>query len=556
MNDRSATYARFLEMLPEEAVAPLSEALLSGQFDLPRLERTFAAVDWAANRNKLQEILSELLPIEELVPPKYEQWRPVVRDGFAFIAARLSPERLTPKLVEQISLPPSTPVEDRIIAFIRRVPVLQKIGQTFARNTHLDQSFRLKLTLLEDGIHDVEENEIRAEVEKQLSGLLAEYRVDLKPGIYGEGSVSALLRFTSRSCPGMGPTAGVFKVLKPFIPTYFKEDLALLAELAEYFDTHQEKYDLGQLNLRGILEDVRELYEREIDFIHERENLIAARSRYAGVKGLRIPQPIALLSTATISAMTEERSVKITEAYAGNLLRREELARKLIEYLVARPLFDAQEISPFHADPHVGNLRVDETTGDIVLLDWALTATLTTVDRRSLIILLLTLPLRDEGQILDALSELSLQNNAKTRDVLKRQVENFVDALPFASLPTPGRLGELLDGLLRAGARFSGSFLIFRKVLSTVEDVVGQISPDVSIQQVVLEYALTRGLVNAWVPALGKTEFKIPLRGSDLFQLGLSAQFLLPRVWAQSARSIARKVVLAPRQSKPRLELT
>jgi ubiquinone biosynthesis protein len=542
-------------MLPEEAVAPLSEALVSGQFDPAKLKEALTAVDWAANRNKLEEILSGLLPVEKLVPPIYEQWRPVVRDGFGFIAARLSPNRLIPKIIEQLRLPPSTPVEDRVIAFIRRVPVLQKIGQTLARNANLDPSFRSRLTVLEDGIQDVEESEIRAEVENQLAGLLPEHRVNLQPGIYGEGSVSALLRFTSRNCPGIGPTAGVFKVLKPFIPIYFKEDLDLLAELANYFDTNQERYDLGKLSLRTILDDVRELYEREIDFIHEREHLVAARSRYAGVKGLRIPQPIEALSTATITAMTEERGVKITEAYPGDLLRRKELARRLIEYLVARPLFQAQEVSPFHADPHVGNLRVDETTGDIVLLDWALIGTLTTVDRRSLILLFLTLPLRDEGQILEALSELSLRNDVVNRDLLKRHIELFVDALPLASIPKPGRLGELVDGLLRAGARFSGSFLIFRKVLSTLEDVVEQISPGVSTQQVVLEYALTNGLLSAWAPALGKGEFKIPLRGSDLVQLGLSAQFLLPRVWAQTARSIARKVVLAPKQTKPRLEL-
>jgi ubiquinone biosynthesis protein len=232
---------RFLEMLPEEAVTPLSETLLRGQFDLPRLKEAFAAVDWVANRNKLEGILSELLPVEELVPPIYEQWRPVVRDGFGFIAARLSPDRLIPKIIEQLRLPPSTPMEDRFIAFIRRVPVLQKIGQTLARNANLDPSFRSRLIVLEDGIHDVEENEIRAEVESQLSGLLAEHRVNLQPGIYGEGSVSALLRFTSRSCPGMGPTAGVFKVLKPFIPLYFREDLDLLGELANYFYTNQEK---------------------------------------------------------------------------------------------------------------------------------------------------------------------------------------------------------------------------------------------------------------------------------------------------------------------------
>jgi ubiquinone biosynthesis protein len=529
--------------------------LSSGLFDPARLQAAFASVDWALHRDKLQEVLRELLPIEELVPPVYEQWRPVIRDGFDFIGARLSSDRLAPKLVEQLTLPASTSVEDRILTFIRRVPVLQKIGQTVARNANLENSFRARLTILEDGIHDVEESEIRAEVETQLAPLLAEYRVDLKPGIYGEGSVSALLRFTCRACPGIGPVAGVFKVLKPFIPKYFKEELALLADLADHFDANQQHYNLDKLNLRAILDEIRELYEREIDFIHERENLITAGERYGGVAGLRIPRPIAALSTASITAMTEERSVKIIDAFPGNLLRRKELARRLIECLVARPLFLGRELSPFHADPHVGNLRVDEANGDLVLLDWALTGTLTTVDRRSLLLLLLTLPLRDEAQILAALSEISLAKDEVTQIFLKRQIEIFMDDLPLGSIPNPGSLGDLVDDLLRAGLRFSGSFLIFRKMLSTLADVVEQISPSETIQQVVLEYAVTNGLVSAFAPGARKTEFQIPLRASDLLQLGLSAQLLLPRVWAQTARSIARQGAFLPGHFQPKLEL-
>jgi ubiquinone biosynthesis protein len=82
-----------------------------------------------------------------MVPEVYEQWRPVVRDGFEFIATRMPPARLAPKLVEQISFPESTPLEDRILAFIRRVPILQKIGQTLARNSDLDSGVRARLTM-------------------------------------------------------------------------------------------------------------------------------------------------------------------------------------------------------------------------------------------------------------------------------------------------------------------------------------------------------------------------------------------------------------------------
>lgn len=542
MSDRSIVFVRLAQLLPNDVRPDFLSAMSGDQSDISTLKNALANVDWKLHRDLLTQILQEFLPIEELVPDVYAKWRKVVRDGFDFIGSRLSSDRLIPKLIEQLSLPNTTSKEDRVIAFMRRIPIFQKIGQTLARNTNLETDLRLRLMALEDGIREVEESEIRSEIENQLGDKLTRYGVELQPGLYGEGSVSALVKFTSNVCADRNCPSGVFKVLKPFIPQYFQEDLTLLAEFADYCDANQNDYNLDKLNLRTILDDVRALYEGETNFVAERENLIVADETYAGVSGIRIPRPIADLSTDFITAMTEERSVKITDAFPADPKRRQELAHRLIHSLVAYPLFCGEETSLFHADPHAGNLRCDETTGDIVLLDWALTGTLSAADRRALVLLFVTVPLRDEGQILAALSELSLSGDGADKDVRKRSIEAFVDALPVGSLPDSSSLGDLLDNLLRAGTRFSGSFLIFRKMLATLGDVIDQIAPEVSIQQAVLEYALKYGLLNTFFPGVRKPEFKLPLQGTDFFRLGLSAQFLLPRIWVQSVRSMARNV--------------
>jgi predicted unusual protein kinase regulating ubiquinone biosynthesis (AarF/ABC1/UbiB family) len=549
MSHRSAVIERFLRLLPQDVAASLFAAISGGELDVPKFESAVAQIDWQAHRDVLEDLLREFLPIEDLVPQIHSKWRPVVRDGFSFIGARLSPERLAPKIVEQFTLDSETSVEERIFTFIRRAPVLQKIGQTLARNPSLDSGVRARLTVLEDGIREVDAAEIEAEIEKQMGTFLARHRVKVQPELYGEGSVSALLRFTRKNPQGIETASGIFKVLKPFINQYFEEDLALLAELADYFDANQHGYNLGNANLRGILDSVRELYAREIDFVNERKNLVAAARRFAGVSGIRVPRPIEALSTETITAMTEEGSVKITDAFREDPPRRRKLARKLIECLVARPLFSAEETSPFHADPHAGNLRVDQATGEIVLLDWALTGNLSVLDRRSLILLFVMLPLRDEGQILAAVSELSLSKDYADQEFFKRLIEKFIDSLPLASVPTSSNLSDLLDTLLRSGAEFSGSFLMFRKMLSTLEDVVQQVSPGESIQRGVVRYAVQQGFLRGRASRL---DFKVPLKSSDLFQVGLSAQSFLPRVWAQSLRSLARHTGMGSSQpAKP-----
>lgn len=542
MLNLSNALARFLEIIPESA-GPVLVGLMTGdQCDLKEVETALAQIDWRSHRDVVEDLLRAILPVEELVPDGYEKWRPVVRDGFAFVGARLSPERLVPKLVEQLSLPETTPVEDRIIAFIRRVPSLQKIGQTIARNRDLNPAFRAQLVDLEDAIHEVDEAEIHDEIKRQLGNVLAENQIAVEPGLYAEGSVSALVRFTRKTPPGsVDFQAGVFKVLKPFIPQYFHEDLTLLGELAEYFASHEEKYDVGNLHLRGVLNDVRDLFVRETDFVSERASLVAAAQRYADIPGIRIPIPFTDFSTDTITAMTEERSVKVTDAFLDDPLRRAEIARRLIAGLVSLPLFSSEESAPFHADPHAGNLRVDETTGDVVLLDWALTDSLSLEDRRNFILLVLALPLRDEEQMLTSLSGFSKLKTESERNLIKQRIEMFIDALPLWSIPGPGSLNELMAVLVRQGVRFSSSFLIFRKMLATLGDVVEQLSAEVTIEATVLDHALGRKTSKTGSPAQPELEVNIPLKFGDVFRIGVTAQLFLPRVWAQSVRSVIRK---------------
>jgi hypothetical protein len=93
-----------------------------------------------------------------------------------------------------------------------------------------------------------------------------------------------------------------------------------------------------------------------------------------------------------------------------------------------------------------------------------------------------------------------------------------------------------MDRLLRAGVRFSGAFLIFRKMLATLGDVVRQAAPDVTIDSVVADYVVQNALRKV-EPA---REFRIPLQGPDLVRIGFSAQSFVPRVLAQSLRRVAR----------------
>ena len=117
-------------------------------------------------------IVDVIVPVDRLVPEAYVKWREPVRDAMMFVVARLSPARLAPKLLEQLELPDNTSAETRLLRLIAKVPGLQKLGQVIARNQHLRPALRNALARLENGIRDVQPEEIRAIIEQDLGPLL------------------------------------------------------------------------------------------------------------------------------------------------------------------------------------------------------------------------------------------------------------------------------------------------------------------------------------------------------------------------------------------------
>src|SRR5579862_1739413 len=318
-------------------------------------------------------IVDEIVPVERLVPAAYIKWRPPVRDAMMFVVTRLSPARLAPKLLEQIELPPNTAPEIRLLRLIAKVPGLQKLGQVIARNRHLHPALRRALAKLENGIRDVNPEEIRAIVHKELGAKVQTYDVKVSTTILKEASVSAVVRFTWRD-PNTGlRQRGVFKVLKPHIPEYFSEDMDYLQGLARYFGDRHHRYGFPAHLIPDTFHKVRRLLRHEVNFRREQKTLVEAAALCRSYSGIRIPQVIQALCTRRITALTEERGIKVTNAVARLPMRdRRMVAEQLIEALVAVPLLAAANDAVFHGDPHAGNLLYDRTGKKLVVLDWAL----------------------------------------------------------------------------------------------------------------------------------------------------------------------------------------
>jgi ubiquinone biosynthesis protein len=484
-------------------------------------------------REKMGTWIVQMLPAEVIVPKVYEQWRPLVRDAMLFTVSRLSAARLAPKLVEQIELAPDTPPEVRLLGLIAKVPGLQKLGQVLARNRHLHPALKKALSALENGISDANPEHIHAIILEELGRKLKTCSVEFAPEIFSEASVSAVVRFTWWNPDIQKRERGVFKVLKPHIPACFAEDMDLLQELTGFLAHQHREYGFAKRALPDTFSEVRRLLQHEVDFVREQTTLEEAYRLYRSVPGVRVPRLIQPLCTSNITAITEERGVKVTDAVAHmSGSQRGRVAEQLIEALIAVPLFGSEEKAMFHADPHAGNLLYDRQTEEVILLDWALTERLSRAQRRHLALLALMIGLRDATGICQQIQVLNAgaaRRSTRQSRIIRECVHRFLAELPFTRLPGVVDALRLLDRIVLEGIRFPAPLLMLRKALFTLDGVLH----DFGASEVRMELILARDLVQRWMTS--SATFGAPLSPEDWFAVQSSALFYGSRLWLQWA---------------------
>jgi ubiquinone biosynthesis protein len=524
------------ERLPRPAEIPTSVSS-PGTPDAERIAAITALLDGPSGptvREEMGKWVLQFLPVERLVPKLYAKWRPVVQDAMLFMLSHLSTARLAPKLVEQMDLPSGTAPEARLLRLIAKVPGLQKLGQVLARNRHLRGSLRRALSELENEISDVSAEQIHAIILEELGPRLEGCAVELEPVLLCEASVSAVVRFTWFNPDLKRRERGVFKVMKPYIPACFAEDMELLARLATHLGRKHHASASSQHVLSDTFNDVRRLLQHEVDFVREQETLLDAVHLYPPGARVRVPRLIKPLCTPIITAMTEEHGRKITDAVARMPgWRRVEVSEQLIETLIASPLFAPHGDVMFHADPHAGNLLYDKSSRELVVLDWALTQHLTRDQRRQLALLILMMALRDPVGVSNAIQELSLQGGKRKpsqQRVIREHVTQFLDHLPITHFPGAVDAMNLLEEVAWKGVRLPAPLLLFRKVLFTLDGILHDIAaPDLTMESVI-----GRHILQSWLTDL--RTFGSPLSRRDWVLVQCSALLYGGRLWVQLAQ--------------------
>ena len=317
-----------------------------------------------------------------------------------------------------------------------------------------------------------------AEIEKAITGELHQRPEDIFADIEREPVAAASIAQVHRARLKDG-RAVALKVQYPDVETLVATDLAVLEQIVKVVARLAPS-----IELRPILDYLRETLPLELDFRREAESMMSLRAALAHRSDVVVPAFFPELSTGRLLVMEYIEGIKITDREA---LERAGISphdvAQVLNYLYADQML---HLGILHADPHPGNLLV-QPGPRLVLLDHGLTIPLAPSLVKSLNKLVQALTRGDLAGVSEALVEAGLRLEGEM---------DITTLLSLAGVLLGQGAGETEEGdAVGAGMQFVKSIgglpadlLMVGRALSLLDGITKQLDPDMDIVELAARY--------------------------------------------------------------------
>ncbi len=272
------------------------------------------------------------------------------------------------------------------------------------------------------------------------------------------------------------------KIRRPNIRKIIKADfqaLRIVFWLIDKFTSYGNQLDLGRL-----YEEVRSVIEDELDFKKELKNGLHFQDRYKDSPGYRVPNYVSEWSTKKVLVMEWMEGARITNlSYIEEKgIDRRELARQLLKGYLEQLLQEGQ----FHADPHSGNILIQEN-GTIVFIDFGMVGHIEARDALSIRKLITGIVLSQYQDVTDALEELRFllpdSDKKQIEKALQTLVTLFVEQdLTMMDEDTAEQvLREVQTLVNKQPIQLPSEFAFLGRAISTIVGILYTLDPEIDL---------------------------------------------------------------------------
>lgn len=362
---------------------------------------------------------------------------------------------------------------------VRMGPTFVKLGQLLSTRADLLPPVYLEaLSRLRDDVEPLEPGVAEQVVEDELGVRISTAFGSFEPEPIGSASLGQVHRATLRD----GRPVAV-KVQRPGIRRRALEDLEVIAELAEFVDSHSDR--ASRLGLGAMVAEFRRSLMDELDYRREAEHQKVFGTILAGFDRISVPQPVDDYTTSRVLTMdyVDGQSIDSLGPLGRTELDHEGLADQLIGAYLEQVLVHGF----FHADPHPGNVLL---TPDhrLVLIDVGMVAKLSPVAQEQLLRLLLAVSDGDSSAAVDALEHLGDRLEGYDADALRAQVTELLLRYGNATVGrlAAGRsLAELAMAASSCGLRPGAALSMLAKSLLNLDQVARTLDPGARVDEVI-----------------------------------------------------------------------
>ena len=302
--------------------------------------------------------------------------------------------------------------------FISLGPVYIKLGQWLSsRADILPQPYMEELAKLQDDVPAAPFDKVKPIIENELGPIDQEFD-SLDQNAVSGASLGQVYR---------GQVHGqqvVIKVKRPEIEKIVEEDLKVLKKIlpvAMKFVDPNLRFSAGAM-LAQFIETIHE----EMDYSMESSNLKTIKKNISKNDRVRVPYVIDDHTTKNVLTMEYIPGIKVTnvEALDAKGIDRQKLVIDVHKVFFTMLL----RHSIFHADPHPGNISVDDN-GKLILYDYGMVGRLDEQTRLRLIRLYLALVEKDPPRTVNAMNDLGMLMPDFNRSIIEKGIDLSIRAM-------------------------------------------------------------------------------------------------------------------------------